>query len=118
MSPSRKPPAPLDPGSLSLPAGKHESADFSKVRSGVSGTARPPRDPGFANVRSSTSSTAETVGHRMHTVAKGDTLSHIAQAHYGKASAWPRIFEANRDQLDDPDRIFPGQVLRIPRIEP
>ena len=49
-----------------------------------------------------------------YTVVAGDTLSHIAQRHYGKASRWPAIFEANRDKLSDPDRIFPGQVLRIP----
>ena len=47
-----------------------------------------------------------------HTVAKGDTLSEIGQK-YGVA--WRDIFEANRDQLDDPDKIFPGQTLRIPR---
>jgi nucleoid-associated protein YgaU len=50
-------------------------------------------------------------------VAKGDTLSHIAQAHYGQASKWHAIFEANRDQLDDPDKIFPGQVLKLPASE-
>jgi nucleoid-associated protein YgaU len=115
MSPSRKRPEPVDPGSLSLAPGKHESADFSKVRSKATGPGSTRRGADFSNVRSSASSTAEAVGMHLHTVAKGDTLSHIAQAHYGKASAWPRIFEANRDQLDDPDRIFPGQVLRIPR---
>ena len=52
-----------------------------------------------------------------YTVKKGDTLSAIAKQFYGKASAWPRIFEANRDQIDDPDKIFPGQVLRIPARE-
>lgn len=49
-----------------------------------------------------------------YTVVAGDTLSRIAKRHYGDANQWPRIFEANRDQLDNPDRIFPGQVLRIP----
>ena len=51
-----------------------------------------------------------------YTVASGDTLSHIARHFYGKASRWQAIFDANRDQLDDPDRIFPGQVLKIPAI--
>jgi len=50
-------------------------------------------------------------------VVKGDTLSHIAREHYGKASKWQAIFEANRDQLDNPDKIFPGQVLKIPVID-
>jgi nucleoid-associated protein YgaU len=44
----------------------------------------------------------------------GDTLSKIAKRHYGRADQWPRIFEANRDILKDPDRIYPGQELRIP----
>lgn len=49
-----------------------------------------------------------------YTVQEGDTLARIAKARYGRASEWSRIFEANRDRLDDPDRIRPGQVLRIP----
>ena len=61
-------------------------------------------------------STAEKVAWptQTYTVAKGDTLSHIAKQFYGKASKWNAIFEANRDQLDDPDKIQPGQVLKIP----
>ena len=49
-----------------------------------------------------------------YTVVKGDTLSRIAKAQYGDASKYPVIFEANRPMLSDPDRIYPGQVLRIP----
>jgi tetratricopeptide (TPR) repeat protein len=49
-----------------------------------------------------------------YTVAGGDTLSAIAEQFYGSADQWPRIFEANRDQLDNPDLIQPGQALRIP----
>lgn len=49
-----------------------------------------------------------------YTVTSGDTLSKIAKQIYGDASEWTRIFEANRDLLDNPDTIFPGQVLRIP----
>ncbi|MCJ0826330.1 LysM peptidoglycan-binding domain-containing protein [Luteimonas sp. 50] len=55
-------------------------------------------------------------GEQGYTVRKGDTLSAIAQHHYGKASRWHAIFDANRDQLDDPDLIKPGQVLRLPAI--
>jgi nucleoid-associated protein YgaU len=51
---------------------------------------------------------------RTHTVQKGETLSAIAQHVYGKASEYHKIFEANRDQLSDPDRIKPGQVLKLP----
>ena len=49
-----------------------------------------------------------------YTVVKGDTLSRIAKAQYGDASKYPVIFEANRPMLSDPDKIYPGQVLRIP----
>jgi LysM repeat protein len=51
---------------------------------------------------------------RSYTVKAGDTLSKIAKAHYGDASQYTKIFEANRDKLKDPDKIFPGQVLVIP----
>lgn len=51
---------------------------------------------------------------RTYTVKAGDTLSAIAKAHLGNASAYMKIFEANRDQLSDPDKIKPGQVLKIP----
>jgi nucleoid-associated protein YgaU len=49
-----------------------------------------------------------------YTVKPGDTLGKIARAHLGSADAYMKIFEANRDQLTDPDRIKPGQVLRMP----
>ena len=51
---------------------------------------------------------------RFYEVVAGDTLGKIAQKYYGKASAYPKIFEANRDILDNPDLIKPGQKLRIP----
>ena len=49
-----------------------------------------------------------------YTVKAGDTLSKIAERSLGSANAYMRIFEANRDQLNDPDQIKPGQVLKIP----
>ena len=51
---------------------------------------------------------------RVHEVAKGDTLSAIAKKYYGNANQFTKIFDANRDQLKDPDKIRPGQKLRIP----
>jgi nucleoid-associated protein YgaU len=51
---------------------------------------------------------------KSYTVQKGDTLSKIAKNFYGEANDYKRIFEANRDQLKDPDKIQPGQVLKIP----
>ena len=51
---------------------------------------------------------------RTYTVKKGDTLSKISREFYGDANQYMKIFEANRDQLKDPDKIQIGQVLRIP----
>ncbi|MEM8998118.1 MAG: peptidoglycan-binding protein LysM [Acidobacteriota bacterium] len=52
-----------------------------------------------------------------YTVVRGDTLSGIAKKHYGKASKYMVIFEANKPMLEDPDKIYPGQSLRIPALE-
>lgn len=81
-------------------------ADFRNVDSSVTSSERPIGGGGAGSTGA--------YGPRTHTVVAGDTLSHIAQRFYGKASRWPAIFEANRDKLSDPDKIFPGQVLRIP----
>lgn len=51
---------------------------------------------------------------RTYTVKSGDTLSKIAKDHLGDANAYMKIFNANKDQLSDPDKIQPGQVLKIP----
>jgi nucleoid-associated protein YgaU len=53
---------------------------------------------------------------KYYTVVKGDSLSKIAKAQYGDAMKYPVIFEANKPMLKDPDKIYPGQVLRIPPI--
>ena len=51
---------------------------------------------------------------KTYTVKKGDTLSKISREFLGDANDYMRVFEANKDQLSDPDKIKPGQVLRIP----
>lgn len=51
---------------------------------------------------------------QFHTVVSGDTLWKIAKKYYGKGSRYPEIFEANRPMLTHPDKIYVGQVLRIP----
>jgi nucleoid-associated protein YgaU len=51
---------------------------------------------------------------QFHTVEKGDTLSKIAKQVYGDANAYMKIFEANKPMLSHPDKIYPGQLLRIP----
>lgn len=77
--------------------------DFSDVRGGASSSApKPafgeafPREP------------------RTRVVVKGDSLSRIAKEVYGSAAKWPLIYEANRDTIQNPDLIHPGQVLRLP----
>jgi nucleoid-associated protein YgaU len=88
---------------------KKPKADFSQVQSGSSTSApetaadpaAPPGQPAATK----------------YTVRSGDTLSAIAKREYGDADAWRRIYEANRDQINDPDLIHPGQELNIPRAE-
>jgi len=110
------PQTPNDPNKLSLSPSAGGSgdkkADFSNVQSGASTTEE---KADFSNVQSGSSTTEDVIGEQTYTVQKGDTLSHIAKQFYGKANAWHPIFDANRDQLDDPDKIQPGQVLKIPQ---
>lgn len=79
--------------------GQKPKPDFSKVESGASSTEAPP---------------APEQAEKTYTVAKGDSLSKIAKKAYGNANEWRKIFDANRDQISNPDLIHPGQVLRIP----
>lgn len=66
--------------------------------------------PDFSNVKSGSSSTAT----KIYEVVSGDSLSKIAKREYGNAKEWNRIFEANKDILKDPNKIYPGQKLKIP----
>ncbi len=52
-----------------------------------------------------------------HTVESGDNLWKIAEKQYGDGSKYTQIFEANKPMLSDPDKIYPGQVLRIPQAQ-
>ena len=56
----------------------------------------------------------EKVKIEYYVIKKGDTLSALAKKHYGNAMDYPRIFEANREVIKDPDLIFVGQKIRIP----
>ena len=51
-----------------------------------------------------------------YTVQRGDTLSKIAKRYYGNGAKYPVIFEANKEVIKNPDLIYPGQTLRIPKI--
>ena len=89
----------------------------------VTGTARTAEDQeklilavgnvaGVAKVEAETN--ADAPAPVFYTVKKGDTLSAIAKATLGNANRYPEIFEANKPMLKHPDKIYPGQVLRIP----
>ena len=78
--------------------------DFSNVKTGGG------EKTDFSNVKSGGSSTAT----KIYEVVSGDSLSKIAKREYGDANAWRAIFEANTDIIKDPDKIFPGQKLKIP----
>ena len=68
--------------------------------------------PDFSNVQGGSSSTAT----KIYEVVSGDSLSKIAKREYGNANEWKRIYEANRDILNDPNKIYPGQKLKIPAL--
>jgi nucleoid-associated protein YgaU len=113
-------PQPQNPGDLKLQPSRGGAArpDFSNVQShsdtvpGNSPTGA--GAPDFSNVQSHSDTVPADTRARTYTVQAGDTLSHIARHFYGHANRWHAIFDANRDQLDDPDLIRPGQVLTIP----
>ena len=87
--------------------------DFSDVQGRVTSAASAaPAKADFSDVQSRVSSTVDET--TIYTVTAGDNLSKIAKHFYGNANAWKSIFDANRDQLSDPDRIRPGQILKIP----
>ncbi|WP_305806393.1 LysM peptidoglycan-binding domain-containing protein [Stenotrophomonas sp. YIM B06876] len=91
-----------------------KQADFSGVTSKVDSTAQVTPEADFSGVTANVDSTAQVAGDRHYTVQKGDSLSKIAKQYLGDSNAWKHIFDANRDVLEDPDKILPGQTLRLP----
>lgn len=59
----------------------------------------------------------ETKGGKTYTVQKGDSLWRIAKKEYGDGCKWPIIYKANQDKLKDPNMIYPGQKINLPRIK-
>jgi nucleoid-associated protein YgaU len=87
--------------------------DFSDASSGSAPKSTPAAD--FSDVTSGESTSAPSAGTgKTYTVKSGDSLSRIAKAEYGDASQWKRIYEANRDKIQNPDLIHPGQEFTIP----
>ena len=74
-------------------------ADFSDVKGGSSSQSVPD---------------ASSAAQQTYTVVSGDSLSKISKRLYGDAAKWKKIYEANTDQIKNPDLIYPGQVLKIP----
>ena len=68
----------------------------------------------FSTASADTGPASAATSVRTYTVASGDSLSKIAKQFYNDGNQWQRIFDANRDILSNPDRISPGQHLRIP----
>ena len=99
-------------------SGDERKPDFSNVQSGANSTAPTVKKADFSNVQSGVASTAPPAPatERLYTVVKGDTLSKIAKSFYGNANKWKALFEANHDQIKNPDLIKPGQVLKIPQL--
>ena len=71
---------------------------------------------GIANVDDKMTTKEPAPEAKMHTVVSGESLSKIAKKYYGDAMKYNVIFEANKPTLTDPDKIYPGQVLRIPEL--
>jgi nucleoid-associated protein YgaU len=69
---------------------------------------------GIKSVDDQMSVNTESAESQWHTVERGDTLSAIAKKFYGDANKYPVIFDANKPMLSDPNKIYPGQKLRIP----
>jgi nucleoid-associated protein YgaU len=80
----------------------NQKPDFSNVTGGIGDAAK----AGVQPVRPQEP--------KKYTVQKGDSLSKIAKHFYGDANKWKEIFEANKDTINDPDMIHPGQELKIP----
>ena len=118
---------PKDPESLSL-AGRSApppKPDFSKGKGGAA-TGRATTGgggsgkPDFSNVQGGSDTVADTGGgggQQSYTVEKGDNLSAISKRFYGKSKYWKQIYEANRDTIENPDLIYPGQTIKLPAID-
>ena len=61
--------------------------------------------------------TTASEGTQFYVIQRGDTLSGIAKQFYGNAMKYPKLFEANREVIEDPDKIYPGQKIRIPVLD-
>ena len=87
---------------------------FNKIKVAQAPVAAPPPAAAAVVKGGAPAPAAAPAAERIHVVEAGETLSGIAKKYYGKANAYMKIFDANKDVLKDPDKIKPGQKLRIP----
>ncbi|MEP7366096.1 MAG: LysM peptidoglycan-binding domain-containing protein [Acidobacteriota bacterium] len=97
-------------GKLVLDASVHDEAEKNRVWDQIKGV-----DGNYDDLKANIAVDANVPAPAVtYTVQGGDTLSKISKHFYGNANQYMKIFDANKDQLSDPDKIKPGQVLKIP----
>ncbi|MBN8729565.1 MAG: LysM peptidoglycan-binding domain-containing protein [Acidobacteria bacterium] len=97
-------------GKLVLDASVHDEAEKNRVWDQIKGV-----DGNYDDLKADIKVDANVPAPVVtYIVQGGDTLSKISKQFYGSANQYMKIFEANKDQLSDPDKIKPGQVLKIP----
>jgi len=107
-------------GTISEESARHKIVDVLSAIPGIESVqdhmklAEPSEAPAPSPAAASADEAVSESAARTYTVVSGDTLWKIAERHYGNGSDYVKIFEANTDVLEHPDRIFPGQKLVIP----
>ena len=90
-----------------------QQAGLRKPAGGISAS-----EPEGGAAGTSAASDAETgEAARFYVIQKGDTLYAVAKEFYGDGMKYPQLFEANREVIEDPDKIYPGQKIRIPELD-
>lgn len=99
----------VDGDKVTVKGNAASTADAEKIAIAIGNT------QGVASVDNQLSAATKEEESNFYTVKSGDTLSKISKDQYGDANQYQKIFEANRPMLSHPDKIYPGQVLRIPK---
>ena len=99
----------VDGDKVTVKGNAASTADAEKIAIAIGNT------QGVASVDNQLSAATTEEESNFYTVKSGDTLSKISKDQYGDANQYQKIFEANRPMLSHPDKIYPGQVLRIPK---
>lgn len=99
----------VDGDKVTVKGNAASTADAEKIAIAIGNT------QGVASVDNQLSAAKAEEESNFYTVKSGDTLSKISKDQYGDANQYQKIFEANRPMLSHPDKIYPGQVLRIPK---